>query len=177
MEGIERELIKSIKGDITGIKGVDYIVNAANGVGIMGTGVAGAIRRAGGYVIQQEAVILCVRQRFQPGDFYVTNAGTLPYKGVIHLVTMSYPGGKTSYEIIGRCLKNLISFCRIKRIKRVALPALGTGVGKLDPHKVAEIFRDNLSNVNDVEFWVVDIDPVFILCLEKILEKGGLDSE
>lgn len=155
-------MIKAFRGDLTKVTGVDYIVNAANGLGPMGTGIAGAIRRAGGQVIQDEATLICSKHNYQPGDLYITTAGRLPYKKIIHLVTMKYPGGVTSYEIVEKCLKNLISYCRLMNIKKVALPALGTGVGRLEREKVAKIFKEILGPVEDIEFLVVDIDPLFI---------------
>lgn len=154
-------MIKAIVGDITKLNNIDYIVNAANGVGPMGSGVAGAIRRAGGEMIQREAFEQCKKLNPQPGDMYLTSAGRLPYKGVIHLVTMKNPGGITSYNIVEKCLNTLISFCKKENIKKVALPALGTGIGRLNKEKVANIYKSILTN-EDIEFYVVDIDKEFI---------------
>jgi O-acetyl-ADP-ribose deacetylase (regulator of RNase III) len=53
-------------------------------------------------------------------------------------------------------------YCRAASIKKIALPALGTGVGKLDLQKVAQLFVEILGPAQDIEFLVVDIDPVFI---------------
>lgn len=155
-------MIKAFKADLTQVENVDYIVNAANAVGPMGSGIAGAIRRAGGVEIQEQATIMCSKSDYQPGEFYITSAGRLSYKKIIHLVTMKNPGGQTSYEIVEKCLKSLISYCRLVNIKRIALPALGTGVGDLDLKKVAEIFVEILEPIEDIEFLVVDIDPMFI---------------
>jgi O-acetyl-ADP-ribose deacetylase len=155
-------MIRAIVGDLTKVEGVEYICNAANGIGPMGGGVAAAIRRAGGRVIEEEAIRICQAQDPQPGDLYVTGAGTLPFHGVIHLVTMKQPAGQTSYAIVRQCLERLITYCREHGIKHVALPALGTGVGGLDKGKVAKLFREMLEPVMDVEFVVVDIDESFI---------------
>lgn len=158
-------MIIAFRGDITKIEGVDYIVNAANGaVGVMGSGVAGAIRRAGGTEIQDAAFLMCSKADYYPGDIYMTHAGRLLFKNVIHLVTMRNPGGVTSYEIVEDCLKNLINYCNVMGIKKIALPALGTGVGGLDHRKVADIFKNILEPIEDIEFLVVDIDPMFIYC-------------
>lgn len=155
-------MITALRGDITQVEDVDYIVNAANGKGPMGSGVAGGIRRAGGKEIQDAAFLMCSKSDYQPGDIYVTHAGRLSYKNVIHLVTMKNPGGNTSYKIVEKCLRNLINYCEVANIKKIALPALGTGVGGLDIKKVAEIFKEILGPIEDIEFLVVDIDPLFI---------------
>ena len=155
-------MISAIKGDITKVENVRYICNAANGIGPMGAGVAKAIRDAGGISIQQEAFLVCSKSDYQPGDIYITKAGLLPYKEIFHLVTMKYPGGKTSYEVVEKCLLNLINIMRLKNVTKIALPALGTGIGRLDVVKVSEIYKNILGSVQDLEFIIVDIDPVFI---------------
>lgn len=155
-----------IRGDLTKVQGVDYIVNASNALGPMGSGIAGAIRRAGGVSIQDEAFLKCSQVDYQPGDIYVTKAGTLPYKQVLHLVTMKEPGGETSYDVVEKCLENLVAYCEVVGIKKIALPALGTGVGSLDKSKVANIFKEKLTE-SEIEFIVVDIDPLFIYNFEE----------
>lgn len=155
-------MIKAMRGDITKLRNVSFICNAANGIGPMGGGVAAAIRKAGGREIEEEAINVCKEQNPQPGNLYVTNAGTLPFQGIIHLVTMKEPAGATSYDIVKTCLNHLVNYCQKNRIDKVALPALGTGVGNLDKTKVAAIFKEVLEPVKDIEFIVVDIDEVFI---------------
>lgn len=160
-------MIIALKGDLTQFKDADYIVNAANAVGPMNSGIAFAIKKNGGNEIQDSAYLICSKNDYKPGDIYVTHAGRLSYKKIIHLVTMKNPGGTTSYEIVENCLRNLIIYCRVSKIKKIALPALGTGVGGLDFMKVANIFKEVLQPVNDIEFFVVDIDPMFIYYLNK----------
>jgi O-acetyl-ADP-ribose deacetylase len=155
-------MIKAVRGDITKLQDVSYICNAANGIGPMGGGVAAAIRRAGGQEIETEAIKVCKEQNPMPGDLYVTHAGTLPFQNIIHLVTMKEPAGATSYDIVRTCLNNLVAYCQKHGIDKVALPALGTGVGNLDKAKVAAIFKEVLEPVKDIEFIVVDIDEEFI---------------
>ncbi|OQP05180.1 Appr-1-p processing protein [Geobacillus sp. 46C-IIa] len=155
-------MIRALVGDLTKVEGVEYICNAANGIGPMGGGVAAAIRRAGGRAIEEEAVRVCQAQNPQPGELYVTGAGALPFRGVIHLVTMKQPAEQTSYAIVRQCLKRLVAYCREHGVTNVALPALGTGVGGLDKGKVAQLFCDVLGPVADIEFVVVDIDAEFI---------------
>ena len=47
--------IRVVMGDITELS-ADAIVNAANNKGLMGGGVAGAIKKKGGKIIENEAV-------------------------------------------------------------------------------------------------------------------------
>jgi O-acetyl-ADP-ribose deacetylase len=79
---VNTTLISLQTGDITRLE-VDAIVNAANDRLIMGGGVAGAIRRAGGESIQEE----CDRIGGTPvGTAAITGAGRLPARWVIHAV-------------------------------------------------------------------------------------------
>ena len=71
IRGVE---IKVIKGDITELK-VDAIVNAANNKLVMGGGVAGAIKRKGGKIIEDEAV---KKGPIKIGEAVATGAGNLP---------------------------------------------------------------------------------------------------
>jgi O-acetyl-ADP-ribose deacetylase len=165
-------MIRALVGDITRCEGVEAICNAANATGPMGRGVAGAIRKAGGSVIQKEAAALCKEQDIQPGELYVTGAGSLPYSRVIHLVTMKKPGGFTSYEIVEKCLLSLVAYCEAEGISRVALPALSTGVGGLDPVQVAERFRHILEPHPSICFTVIDINEAFIREFPEQLPEG-----
>lgn len=157
-------MIRAFVGDITKLSEVEYICNAANGIGVMGGGVAGAIARAGGQEIELDAIRVCLEQNPREGDLYVTTAGKLPHKAVLHLVTMKRPASRASYDAVKDCLDALIRYCRQNRIPKVALPALGTGVGGLDYREVAKIYKERLGPIEDIEFLVVDINAEFIDC-------------
>ncbi|MDQ3830194.1 MAG: macro domain-containing protein, partial [Candidatus Tectomicrobia bacterium] len=76
--------LEVVQGDITECA-VDAVVNAANNHLWMGAGVAGAIKRKGGQVIEDEAV----RQGPIPvGEAVVTSGGTLQARYVIHAAAM-----------------------------------------------------------------------------------------
>lgn len=92
--------IKLIKGDITKIK-VDAIVNAANSSLLGGSGVDGAIHRAGGHTILEECQKIRNKQgKCKTGEAVITGAGKLPAKYVIHTVGPVYNSGKKSRKII-----------------------------------------------------------------------------
>jgi len=130
--GVELEVLK---GDITRLEGIDAIVNPANSQMIMGGGVAGAIKRAGGKEIEDEA------RRYAPvpvGRAIVTSAGKLKVRYVIHAPTMEYPAMRTTVEKVSAAVAAALSKCDELGIKSVAFPGMGTGVGGLDPKVAAE---------------------------------------
>ncbi len=116
--------IKIVQGDITELK-VDAIVNAANNKLVMGGGVAGAIRKKGGRVIEAEAV---KKGPVKIGESVYTQAGSLPAKYVIHAATMGMDFATDEVKIRQSCASSLDVAEELK-IKSVAFPALGCGVG------------------------------------------------
>jgi O-acetyl-ADP-ribose deacetylase (regulator of RNase III) len=112
------------RGDITDAE-VDAIVNAANTTLLMGAGVAGAIKRRGGVIIEEEAT----RQGpVDVGEAVLTTGGNLLATHVIHAAVMG-PDLKTDGEKIGTTTRSILALADKHRITSMALPALGTGVG------------------------------------------------
>ncbi len=121
------------RGDITDAE-VDAIVNAANSELWMGTGVAGAIKRKGGVVIEEEAL----RQGpVEIGEAVLTVGGNLPATHVIHAATMG-KDLKTDAEKIAAATKSTLALAEKHRLTSLAFPALGSGVGGVAPEKSAE---------------------------------------
>ena len=76
------KIIRLVKGDITE-RNVDVIVNAANSYLKHGAGVAGAIVRKGGVIIQQESD---KTGYVEVGSAVITTSEKLPCSAVIHAV-------------------------------------------------------------------------------------------
>jgi len=111
-------------GDICDLE-VDAIVNPANVTLWMSTGVAGAIKRRGGDVIEFAAV----RQApVELGDAIVTDAGSLAARWVIHAVSLDHQR-RTSAAAIERAVRSALERARELGVETLAIPALGTGVG------------------------------------------------
>ena len=133
-------IIEVWKGDITQLE-IEAIVNPANSLMIMGGGVAGAIRRAGGEEIEREA------RRYAPvpvGKAVVTGAGRLAprIKYVIHAPTMERPAMRTTREKVKKAMLAALRAAAEKGISELAVPALGAGVGGLSVEDSMEAMLD-----------------------------------
>ena len=121
------------RGDITDWE-VDAIVNAANATLAMGAGVAGAIKRKGGVIIEEEAM---QAGPVEVGDAVLTTGGNLAATHVIHAAVMG-PDLKTDGETIAKTTRAVLAVADKHRLTSLALPALGTGVGHVPPPVSAE---------------------------------------
>jgi O-acetyl-ADP-ribose deacetylase (regulator of RNase III) len=121
------------RGDITDWD-VDALVNAANSTLTMSTGVAAAIKRKGGVLIEEEAL----RQGpIEVGEAVLTPGGNLTATHVIHAVALG-PNLKTDVETIAKTTRAVLSLADKHRLTSIAMPALGAGVGQVPPAAVAE---------------------------------------
>jgi O-acetyl-ADP-ribose deacetylase len=134
------------QGDITEQPDVDAVVNAANTDLILGAGVAGAIRRKGGAIIDEEG------QKKGPirlGEAVFTAAGKLPNKYVIHAAAMGYrpedakvpkrKGSLSSAEIIRNATLNSLRIADELGLTSIAFPALATGVAAFPVDECADV--------------------------------------
>jgi len=127
-------------GDLTRLP-VDAIVNAANTHLWMGGGVAGAIKRAGGAEIEQEAVR---RGPIGVGEAVATGAGRLPCRYVIHAATMGQDL-VTDSPAIRAATRASLRVADALGLTSVALPALGTGVGGFPFDEAARLMVEEIA--------------------------------
>lgn len=132
-------MIEIIKGNIIDAD-VDAIVNAANENLILGSGVAGAIRQAGGNSIQQECYKLAP---IKTGEAAATRAGNLKQDYVIHAVA---PCGTINgwQDLVKDCICNILREAERMKVSSIAIPAIGTGIFGLPLDIVAEILIKNV---------------------------------
>jgi O-acetyl-ADP-ribose deacetylase (regulator of RNase III) len=111
-------------GDICDLE-VDAIVVPASGSLWMSTGVAGAIKRAGGDSIEFAAI----RQApVETGGAIVTPAGKLAARALIHAVSLDRDR-RTSAATLEAAVRSAMARAREIGATSIAFPALGTGVG------------------------------------------------
>ena len=125
--------LETERGDISQVR-VDAIVNAANNHLWMGSGVAGALKRAGGAEIEREAI---AKAPVAVGEAVVTTAGALQAKYVIHAAVMGQDF-RTDQVKIRNATRNALEQARELNISSIAFPALGTGVGGFPPELAAD---------------------------------------
>lgn len=131
-------MIRVAQGDITTYAG-SAIVNAANNHLILGAGVAGAIARKGGPSIQAE----CDRHGpIKVGEAALTGAGNLPCRYVIHAAAMG--DEPVSERSIRNATRASLALATQHRLRDLAFPVLGTGVGGFPFARAAQIMAEEI---------------------------------
>jgi len=138
MDGIERKIgkatIRLISADITE-RDVDAIVNAANSRLQHGGGVAGAIVRKGGRVIQDESDKI----GYVPaGGAAITTGGKLPARYVIHAVGPMMGEGDEE-DKLKSAINSVLSLATEERLASIAVPAISAGIFGFPKDRCAEI--------------------------------------
>lgn len=135
--------IELVEGDITELE-ADAIVNAANEYLKHGGGVAAAIVRKGGYVIQEESDRYVREHGPVPvGGVAVTGAGRLKAKYVIHAVGPRY-GDPQGDEKLASAIRNSLLKADELGLESIAMPAISTGVFGYPYERCARIMANVL---------------------------------
>lgn len=122
-----KTVIELIEGDITELK-TDAIVNAANSQLAHGGGVAAAIVKKGGSIIQEESDIwILARGEVLVGSAAITTGGQLPARYVIHAVGPRMGEGGEDDKLMMATLSSLEMADR-HSLKSIAFPAISTGI-------------------------------------------------
>ena len=151
--------LRLVQGDIT--EGdVDAIVNAANSHLQHGGGVAGAIVRKGGQIIQDESDKI----GFTPvGTAVITSAGILPAKFVIHTVGPRMGEGDEDNKLKS-AVNSTLQLASEKGFKSVSMPAISSGIfgfpkdrcAKILVNESANFLKNQTTSLEVVEFCVYD---------------------
>lgn len=157
---INGRTLRLVQGDITE-RDVDAIVNAANSYLQHGGGVAGAIVRRGGQIIQEESDKI----GYVPvGKAAITVAGALPAKFVIHAVGPRMGEGDEDNKLKGAVLSSLL-LASEKGLKSISMPAISSGIFGFPKDRCAMVLvREAVTFIKDypetslelIEFCVYD---------------------
>ena len=154
-----KKVLRLVKGDITE-RTVDVIVNASNSYLKHGGGVAAAIVRKGGKIIQEESDKI----GFVPvGSSVITIAGRLPCKAVIHTVGPRMGEGDEDTKLI-KAVRSSLVLASEGKFKSISIPAISSGIFGFPKDKCAEILVqeakkflvNNITSLEIVEFCIID---------------------
>lgn len=126
------------RGDITE-DAVDAIVNAANAQLVHGAGVAGAISRKGGAVIQAESKRWVEEHgTVSYAEPAVTHAGSLPCRCVIHAVGPIWGVGGEDNKL-RTTIQSALGMADRLKLGSIAFPAISTGIFGFPRRRAARV--------------------------------------
>jgi O-acetyl-ADP-ribose deacetylase (regulator of RNase III) len=122
-----QQIIRVVQGDLTA-ETTEAIVNAANEQLQHGGGVAGAISRQGGDVIQRESNAW-VRQHgpVQTGSAAITSAGKLAARYVIHAVGPVWGSGNDEQKLAS-AVNSALTLVESHQLTSIAIPGISSGI-------------------------------------------------
>ena len=176
------KILRLVKGDITE-RNVDAIINAANSYLKHGGGVAAAIVRKGGAIIQQEGdKIVASEGPIAVGTAVASTAGKLPCKAVIHAVGPRMGEGDEDYKLRKAVRSSLVLASEIG-FGNISMPAISSGIFGFPKERCAKILieesktflqgnnndnygsnsrnYDTISRLDIIEFCIFDIETLY----------------
>lgn len=147
--------ITVVEGDITQQE-VDVVVNAANARLAHGGGVAAAIARAGGPIVDEESrAWVRAKGPVGPGEAAVTSAGAMPASDVVHVVGPVYEAGADNEALLRQAVTAALNTAQSLGASSVALPAISAGIYGYPVGESTAVITDTVSR------WVAANPGVF----------------
>ncbi len=143
------------KGDLLKAE-VEALVNTVNLQGVMGKGIALQFKKAfpENYKVYRKA---CKDGELQLGRMFIHQLGMLSPKFIINFPTKDHWKSKSRLSDIDAGLQDLALQVKRFKIRSVAVPPLGCGLGGLDWAEVKPLIEQHLDSLDDVR--VVLFEP------------------
>jgi O-acetyl-ADP-ribose deacetylase (regulator of RNase III) len=168
--------LRILRGDLTEAR-TDAIVNAANSHLQHGGGVAGAIVRKGGRIIQEESN----RIGFVPvGKAAITGAGALKARFVIHTVGPMWGEGDEEMKLRS-AVRSTLKLATERGFESIAMPAISAGIfgfpkadcARIIVGEIASFAGSEKTSLKEIDIYLMDAEIIDFFKNE--LEKTGLE--
>jgi O-acetyl-ADP-ribose deacetylase (regulator of RNase III) len=135
--------IQYVKGNIFNTD-CEAIVNPVNCVGVMGAGLAKQfkINYPNNYAAYREK---CFNHSVFPGRVFFFQPRRSKFRYIINFPTKMHWKDKSEIRYINKGLEDLADSCIFYKVKSIAIPKLGCGLGGLDWVDVKELIETHLS--------------------------------
>ncbi len=148
-------MIELTRGNILAAD-AEALVNTVNCVGYMGKGIALQFKQAfpENFRAYKKA---CRVGEIQPGWVYVFDTGMLTNpKYIINFPTKKHWRAKSRYDYIQEGLQSLVTEVQRLRIRSIAMPPLGCGLGGLEWNRVRSMIIKALEELHEVDVLVFE---------------------
>lgn len=158
---MKETMLRLLTGDLTE-SDADAIVNAANSRLQHGGGVAGAIVKKGGRIIQEESD----RIGYVPvGESALTTGGRLKASFVIHTVGPRWGEGEEE-EKLRSAVMSTLHLASQKSFSHIAMPAISAGIFGFPKERCAQIIVDTLAAFISTEKTTLKTIDICLMDLE-----------
>jgi O-acetyl-ADP-ribose deacetylase (regulator of RNase III) len=128
----------------------EALINTVNCVGVMGKGIALQFKKAFPDNFEAYAAA-CRREEVRPGRMFVFEIGQMfNPRFIINFPTKRHWRGKSRYEDIASGLNALVQEVRARKIRSIAVPPLGSGLGGLQWSKVKRMIEEAFEEIPEV---------------------------
>jgi O-acetyl-ADP-ribose deacetylase (regulator of RNase III) len=143
-------MIERTRGNIL-TDDAEALVNTVNCVGVMGKGIALQFKKA--FLDNFKAYeAACRREEVKPGRMFVFETGQLfNPRYIINFPTKRHWRGKSRYEDISSGLQALVREVQERKIRSIAIPPLGSGLGGLQWSRVKTMIEAAFEEISDVQ--------------------------
>lgn len=158
-------MLEFAKGDILNFEG-DLLVSPSNDAGLMGglfcrylcffPNLPKQINKRTKGIVEKESKEFCSKNSVKSGDVFTTSANCLPYRYILHAITVDNYNKNCNISIIKNLCEKIIEKARELNCKTVVIPLLGIGEEKLNRDYVHNLYVNYFFEVPDIKFIVVE---------------------
>lgn len=148
-----RTMIEYQTGDLLAAD-VEALVNTVNCVGVMGKGIASQFKKSFPDNFKKYAKA-CKAGEVEPGRMFITEQLGAP-KYIVNFPTKRHWRAKSQMVDVESGLAALASEIQARRIRSIAIPPLGSGLGGLDWPEVRSRIENTLGQLPDVRVMVYE---------------------